>query len=76
MKVVNRMAVVRPAEVVVGPFENRDGSKVVYPVSIRDINVWVSWSVDPGESFNASHLHFWQLNYDTRLVEGGENEDG
>ena len=43
-------------EVTIGPFENLDGSKAVTPLVERRINLWVSWSTDPGAAFTANGL--------------------
>ena len=43
-------------EVSIGPFENLDGSKAVKPLVERRINLWVSWSEDPGDAFTANNL--------------------
>ena len=51
------MAVI--AEVSIGPLENADGTKMVYPVSLRMINFWVSWSEDPEDDFDLSSYRQW-----------------
>ena len=51
-----------PAEVVIGPFENTDGSKVIYPLPLRLVNFWVSWSEDPGDAFGPTNLRIYNLN--------------
>ena len=48
----------KPAEVTIGPFEDVDGGKIVYPIPLRNVNLWVSWSTDPGDAFSASDLVF------------------
>ena len=44
------------AEVYIGPFENLDGSKIRYPILLRGVGLWVTWSEDPGTAFSASNL--------------------
>lgn len=51
------MAVI--AEVGIGPLENADGTKMVYPVTLRSLNFWISWSEDPGDDFNLSNYGQW-----------------
>ena len=51
------MAVI--AEVSIGPLENTDGTKMVYPVVTRSLNFWVSWSEDPGDDFDLSTYGPW-----------------
>ena len=48
----------KPAEVIIGPFENVDGTKIAYPISLRNVNFWVSWSVNPGDAFDVSDIEF------------------